>query len=155
MVHGLRDMKCIFCSNPDTDVVETRTSEDGATVRRRRECGKCLKRFTTYERVEQLPITVIKRDDRRERFDREKLMRGLLKSIEKTTITLEQVEHLADEVETDLKQEETTEVASSKIGELVAKKLKKLDKLAYIRFASVFRRFVDVEDFEKELKKLL
>lgn len=147
-------MKCLFCLNPDTDVVETRISDDGATVRRRRECGQCLKRFTTYERVEQLPILVIKRDGRRERFDRDKLKRGLLKSCEKTTLILDQVEKIVSEIESELKQEESTEIESKKIGNLVAKKLKKLDKVAYIRFASVFRRFVDLEDFEKELKKL-
>lgn len=148
-------MHCIFCGNKDTDVVETRTSDDGSQVRRRRECGKCLKRFTTYERVEELPIVVIKRDGKRERFDREKLLNGILKSTEKTTVTLEQVETIVNEVESELKQEESTEIESRTIGSLVAKKLKKLDKIAYIRFASVFRRFVDVEDFEKELKKLL
>lgn len=148
-------MYCMFCRNPDTDVIETRVSDDGSTVRRRRECPKCVKRFTTYERVEQLPIVVIKRDGKRERFDREKLMRGMLKSTEKTTVTLEQLEKVVSAVENDLKQEETTEIESRKIGNLVAKKLKKLDKIAYIRFASVFRRFVDVEDFERELKKLL
>ncbi len=105
--------------------------------------------------MEQLPIIVIKRDGRRERFDRDKLSDGIIKSTGKTTITLEQVEEIVRNVETDLKQEETTEIQSQKIGELVAKYLKNLDKIAYIRFASVFRRFVDVEDFEKELKKLL
>lgn len=148
-------MHCIFCGNQDTDVVETRTSDDGTTVRRRRECGKCVKRFTTYERVEQLPIVVIKRDGKRERFDRDKLKGGILKSSEKTTLTLDQVEAVVSEVEMDLRQEDSTEIESKKIGTWVAKKLKKLDKIAYIRFASVFRRFVDVEDFEKELKKLL
>jgi transcriptional repressor NrdR len=148
-------MRCIFCKSTDTDVVETRASEDGSTVRRRRECPKCVKRFTTYERVEQLPIIVIKRDGRRERFDRDKLVRGILKSTEKTTITLEQVEKAVSEIEGELKGEESTEVESRLIGTIVAKKLKKLDKIAYIRFASVFRRFVDLEDFEKELKKLL
>lgn len=148
-------MHCIFCGNQDTDVVETRTSEDGSAVRRRRECGKCLKRFTTYERVEQLPITVIKRAGKRDRFDRDKLKNGILKSTEKTTVTLEQIDRIISEVENELRQEESTEIESNRIGTLVAKKLKKLDKIAYIRFASVFRRFVDVEDFEKELKKLL
>lgn len=148
-------MYCIFCGNQDTDVVETRTSEDGSAVRRRRECGKCLKRFTTYERVEQLPITVIKRAGKRDRFDRDKLKNGILKSTEKTTVTLEQIDRIISEVENELRQEESTEIESNRIGTLVAKKLKKLDKIAYIRFASVFRRFVDVEDFEKELKKLL
>ena len=148
-------MHCIFCKNNDTDVVETRTAEDGAVVRRRRECSKCLKRFTTYERSENLPIIVIKQDKRRERFDRDKMLSGILKSTEKTTITLEQAENIVNEVEMELKQEENTEIESAKIGRLIAKRLKKLDKVAYIRFASVFRRFVDLEDFEKELKKLL
>jgi len=148
-------MRCIFCANPDTDVVETRVSDDEGTVRRRRECSKCLKRFTTYERVEQLPILVIKRDGRRERFDRNKLREGILKASEKTTINLDQIEKIVNEVEIELKQEDSTEIESKKIGNLVAKKLKKLDKVAYIRFASVFRRFVDIEDFEAELKKLL
>jgi transcriptional repressor NrdR len=147
-------MKCIFCEHTDTDVVETRVAEDGFTVRRRRECGKCIKRFTTYERVEQSAIVVIKRDGRRERFDRDKLKNGILKSCGKTTITAEQVDKIITEVEADLRQEETAEVESIKIGNLVAKKLKKLDKIAYIRFASVFRRFVDIEDFESEIKKL-
>ena len=105
--------------------------------------------------MEQLPIVVIKRDGRRERFDRDKLVRGILKSTEKTTITLEQVEKAVSEIEGELKGEESTEVESRLIGTIVAKKLKKIDKIAYIRFASVFRRFVDLEDFEKELKKLL
>lgn len=148
-------MHCIFCENPDTDVIETRVSDDGGTVRRRRECGKCVKRFTTYEKVEELPLIVIKRDGKRERFEREKLMRGIFKSAEKTAITLEQVEKIVAEVANELKQEETTEIESKTIGNLVAKRLKSLDKIAYIRFASVFRRFVDVDDFEKELKKLL
>jgi len=130
-------MFCIFCKNADTEVIETRISDDGATVRRRRVCLKCEKRLTTYERV-----------------DRDKLRRGLVIPCEKTTISAEQVESVINEVEQDLKQRETTEIESKEIGNLVAKKLKKLDKIAYIRFASVFRRFVDLEDFEKELKKL-
>lgn len=148
-------MKCIFCSNANTEVVETRISEDGLTVRRRRTCTVCLKRFTTYERVEQLPIIVVKRDKRRERFDRDKLKRGIFKSSEKTNLTSDDVEKIITEIENDLKQEESTEINSKKIGSMTAEKLKKLDKIAYIRFASVFRRFVDVEDFENELKKLL
>lgn len=147
-------MKCVFCVNQSTDVVETRVADDGLTVRRRRRCGTCLRRFTTYERIEQLPIIVVKRDTRRERFDRDKLKRGILKSCEKTGVSLEQIEKMTGEIETDLKQEDSTEIESHQIGNLIAKKLKKLDKIAYIRFASVFRRFVDVEDFEAELKKL-
>ena len=147
-------MFCIFCKHTDTEVIETRVSDDGATVRRRRSCFKCQKRFTTYERVEELPILVIKRDGRRERFSRDKLRRGLTIPCEKTKVSIEQIEALINEVESDLKQRETTEIESKEIGNLVAKKLKKIDKIAYIRFASVFRRFVDLEDFEKELKKL-
>lgn len=148
-------MHCIFCKSTDTDVIETRIADDGNTVRRRRECSKCVKRFTTYERVEVLPLIVIKRDGRRERFDRDKLKRGIIKSTEKTTLTLDQIESIVTGVEADLKEEETTEIESKTIGDLVAKRLKNIDKIAYIRFASVFRRFVDVEDFERELKKLL
>ena len=147
-------MKCIFCGGCDTEVVETRVSDDGSSIRRRRECKKCNKRFTTYERVEQLPIIVVKNDGRRERFDRDKLRKGILISTGKTSVSLEQIEKILDEVESDLKQEEKTEIESKLIGNLVAIKLKKVDKIAYIRFASVFRKFVDLEDFETELKKL-
>lgn len=124
-------------------------------TRRRRNCPKCEKRFTTYERIESVPITVIKKDQRRETFDREKLQRGIWRASGKTTIKEEDVDRIVDEVEREIIGGETTEVTSQRIGELVAKRLKKLDKIAYIRFASVFRRFVDVEDFEKEVKKLL
>ena len=147
-------MFCVFCKHTDTEVIETRVSDDGTTVRRRRLCPKCEKRFTTYEKVEELPILVIKRDGRRERFSRDKLRAGLLKCSEKTVVSAAQIEEIISKVETELKQEDTTEVESSKIGNLVARHLKKVDKVAYIRFASVFRRFVDLDDFEKELKKI-
>lgn len=147
-------MFCLFCKHTDTDVIETRLSEDGSTVRRRRQCPKCQKRFTTYEKVEELPILVIKRDGKRERFDREKLRNGILKAAEKTTVAADQIENILSKVEAELKQQESTEVDSQKIGRLVAGKLKVIDKVAYIRFASVFKRFVDLEEFEKELKKL-
>lgn len=148
-------MNCLFCQNQDTEVIETRISENGAVVRRRRQCPKCQKRFTTYERVEELPLLVIKRDGKRERFDREKLRRGLLKSTEKTTVSADQIENIVTNIESELKGQSETEIESKKIGDLAAKQLKKIDKIAYIRFASVFRRFVDVEDFEREVKKLL
>lgn len=148
-------MKCPYCSSESTEVIETRDSEDLTVTRRRRECTKCEKRFTTYERVESVPITVIKKDERRETFDREKLRRGIWRASGKTTIKANDIDRIVDEVERELIGGETTEVSSKKIGELVAKRLKKLDKVAYIRFASVFRRFVDVEDFEREVKKLL
>src|SRR3989344_9488155 len=148
-------MKCPYCNHENTEVLETRDSEDLAVTRRRRTCTKCEKRFTTYERIESVPITVIKKDDRRETFDREKLRRGIWRASGKTTIKASDVDRVVDEVERELIGGESTEVPSKRIGELVAKRLKKLDKVAHIRFASVFRRFVDVEDFEKEVKKLL
>jgi len=147
-------MFCLFCKNAGTEVIETRVSEDGTTVRRRRNCPKCAKRFTTYERIEELPILVIKRDGRRERFDKDKLRNGIIKAVGKTTISADQVENIVAGIENEITQRENAEIESVQIGQLVAKKLKKLDKVAYIRFASVFRRFVDLEDFEKELKKL-
>ena len=148
-------MFCIFCQNHNTEVIETRVSEDGITVRRRRSCEKCDKRFTTYERVEELPIMVIKRDKTRERFDREKLRSGIIKSCEKTTVTAEKIDKIINEVEKELKEKDTTEIESKVIGNLAAKRLKKIDKVAYIRFSSVFRRFVDLDDFEDELKKII
>ncbi len=148
-------MKCPYCSNNDTEVIETRDSEDLSVTRRRRTCPKCEKRFTTYERVESVPLTVIKKDQRREQFDREKLRRGIWRASGKTTIKAEDIDRIVDEVERELITGETTEIPSKSIGQLVAKRLKKLDKVAYIRFASVFRQFVDIEDFEKEVKKLL
>lgn len=147
-------MRCIFCNKYDTDVVETRSSDDSCVIRRRRECGSCLRRFTTYERVEQLPIMVIKRDGRRERFDRHKLLRGILKSTEKTKISFKDAENIVVQVETELKNEDSGEVGSQKIGLMVADRLKKLDKVAYIRFASVFRRFVDVDEFKQEIRAI-
>lgn len=147
-------MKCHFCQNKETEVIETRILDEGATVRRRRKCQKCEKRFTTYERVEESPILVIKRDGRRERFDKEKLRRSIILPCNKTTVSREQIEKLINEIEAELKEKETTEIESKQIGNIVARKLKKIDKVAYIRFAAVFKRFVDLEDFEQELKKL-
>ncbi len=148
-------MFCVFCRNEDTEVIETRVAESGTVIRRRRSCPKCEKRFTTYERVEEMPILVIKRDARRERFDPQKLRGGILRATGKTTVTAEQIENIVNEVEAELRGRDSTEIESTAIGSLVARRLKKLDKVAYIRFASVFRGFVDVEDFEKEVKKLL
>lgn len=148
-------MKCPYCNNQDTEVVETRDSEDLGTTRRRRECTKCSKRFTTYERVESVPLIVIKKDGRKEQFDRDKLKMGILKACEKTMVGIEEIEKIIDEVDRELRGLDSVEIDSKKIGQMVANRLKKIDKIAYIRFASVFRRFVDVEDFEKELHKLL
>jgi len=147
-------MFCIFCQHHDTEVIETRVSEDGTTVRRRRSCPKCDKRFTTYERLEELPVIVIKRDRTRERFDREKLRSGLFKSCEKTIVTSEKIDRIINEVERELKEKDTTEIDSKVIGNLASKRIKKIDIVAYIRFSSVFRRFVDLDDFQEELKKI-
>lgn len=148
-------MKCLFCRHENTDVMETRVSEEGSAVRRRRHCPMCQKRFTTYERIEEIPVLVVKKDGRRERFDREKLRNGLIKAVGKTNITMPQVEKIVSAIESSTMQFDNAEVSSQMIGEMVANQLKEIDKVAYIRFASVFRRFVDVEEFEKELKKLL
>jgi transcriptional repressor NrdR len=148
-------MKCPYCDNKNTDVIETRDSEDLTVTRRRRGCGVCEKRFTTYERVEHVPIAVIKKGGKRETFDREKLRRGIWRASGKTTLKTSDVDRIVDEVEKELIGGDVTEFSSKRIGELVAKRLKKIDKIAYIRFASVFRQFVDIEDFEKEVKKLI
>lgn len=148
-------MRCIYCKQTNTDVIETRMQEEGTAIRRRRQCPDCSKRFTTYERVQESLVMVIKRDGRRERFDIEKLRSGIIKGVGKTNVTADQVEQIITEVNNSLRDGGTTEVSSIDLGNMVAERLKKIDKIAYIRFASVFRRFVDVEDFEKELKKLL
>ena len=149
------DMKCPYCGSKDTEVVETRDSEDLETIRRRRECIKCKKRFTTYERIENINLIVIKKAGRREQFDRDKLKRGIIRSCEKTKVSLEDIEKIVTEIERELRGADSVEIESKKIGQMVASRLKSLDKVAYIRFSSVFKRFVDVEDFEKEVKRLI
>jgi len=148
-------MHCPYCGNKESEVVETRESGDTDTIRRRRACLICGKRFTTYERVENLQLVVIKRDGRRESFNREKLKSGLLKACEKTRIPAEIIEKVVTEIVREMRGRGALEVESKVIGEMVAKKLKQLDKVAYIRFASVFKRFVDAEDFEKEVRNLI
>lgn len=148
-------MKCPYCINEATDVVETRGNEDLTVTRRRRECGKCGKRFTTYERIEVVPLIVIKKSGLRENFDREKLKKGISKACEKTSVTYQDIEEIVSGVEKELLASESIEVQSKNIGQMVATRLKKKDKVAFIRFASVFKRFVDLEDFEKEVHKLL
>lgn len=145
-------MKCPYCGNSETDVVETRDTE-GAT-RRRRGCKQCEKRFTTYERVENIDLVVIKKDGRREKFDREKLRRGLIKSTEKRPISNETIGEILNEIEQELRSKDTTEISSRTIGNIVLRKFKKLDKVAYIRFASVYLDFEDLRDFEKIIEKL-
>lgn len=148
-------MHCPYCGERDTEVVETRDSEDLDTIRRRRACLRCEKRFTTYERVENVHLIVAKKDGAREQFKRDKLKNGILKACEKTKVPLEIIEKIVTETERELRTGETVEIESKAIGFMVAEKLKVYDKVAYIRFSSVFRRFVDVEDFEKEVRKLI
>ncbi len=148
-------MRCIYCTHPSTDVIETRMQEEGSTIRRRRQCPSCQKRFTTYERVQTMPTLVIKRDGRRERFDTDKLRSGIIKGVGKTTVTADQVEQIIREIDNQIRETGKTEITSLEIGTMVADRLNQIDKIAYIRFASVFRRFVDVEEFQNELQKLL
>lgn len=148
-------MQCPYCKSTDSEVVETRVSEDATNIRRRRNCVSCEKRFTTYERIENVTLIVQKRDGKREQFDREKLRSGLIKSSEKTNVSVDQINNIVDEIERELIGGDSVEIEAKKIGQMVAARLKKIDKIAYIRFSSVFKRFVDLEDFEKELKRLI
>lgn len=148
-------MRCPYCGNNETEVVETRVGEDESNIRRRRVCSSCQKRFTTYERVENVTLTVKKKDGTREQFDREKLQRGMFTATQKTTVSPDDITRIVDEIEREILSGDTTEVESKKIGQMVAVRLKKIDKVAYIRFSSVFRRFLDLEDFQKELEKLV
>ena len=147
-------MICPFCSHEQTRVVDKREGNNTKTIRRRRECLKCGRRFTTFERVETLDLLVIKKDGRREAFDRTKLRSGIIKSCEKRPVSADDIEKIVDEAEAELRKINTSEILSKKIGEMVIKRLKKLDEIAYIRFASVYRQFADLSDFEKELSKL-
>jgi len=148
-------MKCPYCGSKDSEVVETRDSEDLETIRRRRACLSCQKRFTTYERVENVNLVVIKKDGRREQFQRDKLKSGIIRSCEKTRASIDTIEKIVTDIERELRAADSIEIDSKKIGQMVAEKLKKIDKVAYIRFSSVFRRFVDVEDFEREVRRLI
>jgi len=147
-------MKCPFCGAEETKVTDSRDSSEAFEIRRRRECEKCQKRFTTYERIESHPLVVIKKDGRRESFLREKLMNGIVKSCQKRDVSMEKMEEAGSEIEAVLRSEDKYEIPSGLIGELVAKKLKKLDKVAYSRFASIYKDFEDVTDFEKEIKSI-
>jgi transcriptional repressor NrdR len=148
-------MKCAYCDSLETKVVDKREPQDAAVTRRRRECLKCAKRFTTYERVEDVELTIAKKDGRREQFNREKLRSGIAKACEKRPITAEQVAQLVDEIEGELRLYDGKEISSAQIGALVMRKLRKLDKIAYIRFAAVYRSFEDVQEFEREIQKLV
>lgn len=148
-------MKCMYCDNTESKVVDSRPVEDGAAIRRRRECLRCGKRFTTYEKVESLPVFVIKKDGKRESFDIEKIKRGILKACEKREVSYEEIEALINKIEREIYNTPKNEVTSHEIGEIVMHGLKKLDEVAYVRFASVYRQFKDINTFKNELNKLL
>ena len=148
-------MKCPFCGEIDNKVIDSRVSKDGSVIRRRRECLLCTRRFTTYEHIEEIPIMIIKKDGRREVFNREKVRSGIKKACEKRNISMNLIEEQVDEIERDLRETGEKEIASSVIGEKIMATLHDLDDIAYVRFASVYREFKDVNDFVSELKSLL
>jgi transcriptional repressor NrdR len=148
-------MKCPFCGEIDNKVIDSRLSKDGAVIRRRRECILCSRRFTTYEHIEEIPVMIVKKDGRREIFSREKVRSGLQKACEKRNISINVIEEFLDELERDLRETGEKEISSNKIGEKVMAKLHEIDDVAYVRFASVYREFKDVNDFVSELKNLL
>ena len=146
-------MKCPFCGAADTSVLESRTCEDGNSIRRRRECGKCGKRFTTIEEVKKSFLWVIKKDGRREVFDKEKVKRGVLRAIEKRPVSLDLVDDVVEQVEREMLRSEKQEIPTRVIGNAILKRLKKIDKVAWLRFASVYLEFEDLSDFEKLIEK--
>ena len=148
-------MKCPFCNAVDTKVVDSRPADDNTSIRRRRQCELCGRRFTTYEKLETMPLMVIKKDDSRETYDRSKIEGGVLRACHKRPISAGQVGELVDEIEAVIFNKEIREISSREIGELVMEKLKKLDSVAYVRFASVYREFKDVNTFMDELKKIV
>ena len=148
-------MKCPFCSHNDSRVIDSRAVEDGITIRRRRECPNCGRRFTTYEKYEETPLVVSKKDGRRELFDAKKLLGGLLMAFEKSPVSYEKVQEIADSIERELRMSGETEIESAKIGELVMQYLEDTDQIAYVRFASVYRQFADVKNFMQELERIM
>jgi len=148
-------MKCPFCGEIDNKVIDSRLSKDGNVIRRRRECIICSRRFTTYEHIEEIPVMIIKKDGRREVFSREKVRSGLQKACQKRDISINVIDEFLDELERDLREAGEKEISSNKIGEKIMVKLHEIDDVAYVRFASVYREFKDVNDFVSELKKLL
>ena len=147
-------MKCPFCKQADSRVIDSRAAEDGATIRRRRECNGCGRRFTTYEVVEKLPLMVVKQDGRREVFKRDKILNGVIRSCDKRDISMEHIVALVNDIERDIRNAMDQEISSAKIGEMVMARLKDFDEVAYIRFASVYRKFADISSFLEELKEL-
>ena len=148
-------MKCPFCGFLESKVIDSRPAEEGSTIRRRRECLACQKRFTTYEIIEHLPIVVVKRDGSRQTFDRVKLINGMVRACEKRPVSLAQLEKIADEIEQELQSALEREISTVDIGEMVMRRIKEVDEVAYVRFASVYRSFKDINTFMEELTKLL
>jgi len=148
-------MRCPFCGYSESKVVDSRPAEEGTTIRRRRECLSCQKRFTTYEIMEQLPLIVVKKDGRRQTFDKQKILNGMLRACEKRPVPLADLQAVADEVELELLNSLEREIHTTQVGEMVMNKLKTLDEVAYVRFASVYRQFRDINSFMSELNKLL
>ena len=148
-------MRCLFCGNLESKVIDSRSADDGTTIRRRRECLACGKRFTTYENIETIPIVVIKRNGMRETFNRDKVLNGILRACEKRPVTLKEIDNLIDDVESKLYNMLEREVSSERIGEMVMERLQKLDDIAYVRFASVYRQFKDINSFMDELAKMI
>ena len=148
-------MRCPYCSHPESKVVDSRPSDEGASIRRRRECLECHKRFTTYETIESLPLVIIKKDGNRQSFDRSKILTSMLKSCEKRSVPVAVLEQIATEIEQTLQNEMDREIPSARVGQLVMEKLKGVDEVAYVRFASVYRQFKDINTFMEELTRLL
>ncbi|MBQ9535149.1 MAG: transcriptional repressor NrdR [Clostridia bacterium] len=148
-------MRCPFCAYPESKVIDSRPTDEGSSIRRRRECLSCGKRFTTYETVESIPMVVVKRDGSRVTFDRNKILGSMLKACEKRTVSLEALEKATAEIEQQLLNSLSREVSTDQIGELVMEKLREVDQVAYVRFASVYRQFKDIDSFMSELNKLL
>ena len=148
-------MRCPFCAHPESKVVDSRPSDEGASIRRRRECLACHKRFTTYETMESLPLVVIKKDGSRQTFDKSKILNGMIRACEKRPVPFDTLNHMADEIEQTLQNAMEREIPTARIGELVMDKLKKIDQVAYVRFASVYREFKDIQSFLEELKVIL
>ena len=148
-------MKCPFCNNEDTKVIDSRSQDENTTIRRRRFCEKCGKRFTTYERIDTIPMTVIKNNGTRETFDKNKLMSGIMKSCNKRSITVAQIQSIVDDIENAVMSYMDKEIESKNIGNMVMERLKSIDEVAYVRFASVYRQFKDINTFMDELKKMI
>ena len=148
-------MKCPFCFNDESKVVDSRSTDDNTTIRRRRECTKCNKRYTTYEKIEDIPVLVIKRDLARENFNKEKIINGLIIACQKRPVSRKQIEEIAEDIEKKISNKLLTEIESETIGEMVMEKLKEIDEISYVRFASVYRQFKDINTFLEEITRLM